>query len=671
MAVSISISVTQNSQSIANNTSNVTVKVTAKWTNGSYNLLDKSGWLKIDGTPYTFTSPFNTERSTSGSVTLFSKTVNISHNTNGSKTLSCSASYTSGVSSGTVTASASKTLTTIPRVSKLSTGTGTLGTSQTLTITRQSSSFTHSIKAVCGSASVYIKADGSTSTSEVKHSDCSIPFTPPLAWASQNTVATTVLVKFTVKTYNGSSSIGEASHSITCSIPASVKPSCSVTVTDPTGYYDTYGGYVQGRSKFKVVVTPTLAYGSEITGYKVYANGTNYTKATVTTGVLSAYGDVLVSANVTDERGRTSETLKRNIPVLAYFKPQIHSFCVRRCNADGTANDKGAYAQITFTSSTAYLNGGNNISYVLKYKKSVDANYMTVSLTDFDGQYSQYNSTYIFPADTGYSYDIKLEITDDFETTIKTTSVSTGFTLMHWLASGLGMAIGKIAELAGVLDIGFKTRFSGGILHPVLEPETDLNEVLIPNTYVGANLSNYNYKNCPISSGTFSLEVIGCGEAGQVKQRLTICNKTKSRVLERFYYQSTWGEWFCVSDYGNTLLWSGGMYMQASHTISLSEAITKQPSGIVLVFSRYSDSTVQNYHWQTEFIPKWFVENDGGGGYTVLLSDDASFSLIASKYLYIDDTEIRGHANNVASGTGACGVTYNNKGYVLRAVIGV
>ncbi len=119
MAVSLSISIAQNSQSIANNTSNVTVKVVAKWTYGSYNHLQKAGWVKIDGTQYNFTNNFNTGETTSGSKTLYTKTVDIKHGTDGTKTLACSASYTTGVSSGTITASASKALTRIPRAATL------------------------------------------------------------------------------------------------------------------------------------------------------------------------------------------------------------------------------------------------------------------------------------------------------------------------------------------------------------------------------------------------------------------------------------------------------------------------------------------------------------------------------------------------------------------------
>ena len=180
MGVTIAISsITQNSQNVANNTSNVTVKLICKWTYGSYNHYgNANGWLQIDGTKYTFSGVIiNPNETTSGSQTLMSKTVNVSHNSDGTKTLQVSASFDTDLnSSGVQTASASKTLTTIPRKSSLSVGNGTLGTAQTLTVTRQATSFTHTITAKCGSASTTI-CTKSTSTS--------ISFTPPLTWASQ------------------------------------------------------------------------------------------------------------------------------------------------------------------------------------------------------------------------------------------------------------------------------------------------------------------------------------------------------------------------------------------------------------------------------------------------------------------------------------------------------
>lgn len=535
MAVKISISITQNSQNITNNTSNVTVKVSCSWTGGSYNAIvgangpQANGSLTIDGTAYSFRSTFNTGETTSGSQTLFTKTVNVSHNSNGTKTLSCSASFNTYISSGTVTASASKVLTTIPRKSTLSVGNGTLGTAQTLTVARQATSFTHTITAKCGSASTTICT---------KSSSTSISFTPPLSWASQNTTGTSVSVTYTITTYNESTSVGSNSYTKSCTIPASVKPSCKVTITDPTGYFGKYGAYIKGLSKFKVVVTPTTSYGSAIKSYKTTANGSTYTSASFTTDALKTSGTTTVSAIVTDARGRASSTASTSVSVLNYSTPSISRLTVGRCNSDGTANDQGEYVSVTYAYSFNSLNSKNSCVCTLGYKKSVDNDYTFP--TDFNPTTS---GTYIFAADTGSSYDIVLTVTDDFNATTKTTSASTAFTIMHWSTSGYGMGIGKIAELDEVLDIGLQTRMLGGILHPVLEPDTDLNDIRTPNTYTGADISDYNYLNCPLTSGTFTLEVVGMGDSGQVKQTLTYCHKTGSAVYERFYYGSTWGEW--------------------------------------------------------------------------------------------------------------------------------
>ena len=50
---------------------------------------------------------------------------------------------------------------------------------------------------------------------------------------------------------------------------------------------------------------------------------------------------------------------------------------------------------------------------------------------------------------------------------------------------------------------------------------------------------------------------------------------------------------------------------------------------------------------------------------------NGTFSAMASKYLYINDTSIVGNDNNNKTGTGASGIVYANNGFVLRYVIGV
>ena len=536
MAVNISISITQNSQSVANNKSNVTVKLTASWTGGSNNRVvnasgtpQANGWVKIDGTSYNFASTFNDNQTTTGSKTIFSKSLDIAHNSDGTKTLSCSASYSTGVSSGTVTTSASKTLTTIPRKSTLSVGNGKLDTAQTLTVTKQASSFTHTITAKCGTASTTICT---------KSTNNSISFTPPLDWAKQNTTGTSLSVTYTITTYNGSTNVGSNSYKKTCSIPSSVKPSCEISVTESTTYYSTYGAYVKGYSKLKITVTPTLAYNSPIASYKTTADGATYTSASFTTGTLKNNGTLSISSNVTDKRGRTGSAEPVKINVLDYLPPNISTLNVSRCNGDGTANDQGEYVKVSFVYSISSLNNKNSIKEcVLTYKKTSDTDYITPP--DFD--YT--TGSHIFEADSGASYDVKLSVKDNITSNSRVTSVSTAFTIRHIKANGRGVAFGKIAELDDLFDIGFATRFTGGLLYPVLEAGTDLNNIRTPNLYVGANASTSNYINCPLTSGTFTLEVLSSGESGQVMQRLTRCYKQAPDVYERFYYSGSWGNW--------------------------------------------------------------------------------------------------------------------------------
>lgn len=251
MAVSISLSIAQNSQSIANNTSSVTVKVTAKWTYGSYNATGEcTGSITIAGTKYSFSGiKFNTGKTTSGSQVIMTKTVNVSHNSDGTKTLSCSASFVTGVSSGTVTASGSKTLTTIARKSTLSVSNGSLGTAQTLTVTRKSTALTHTITYTCGSASGTIAS---------KSSSTSISWTPPWSLAKQNEGGTSVSVKLTITTYSGSTSIGSNSYTISCSVGSN-----SIVATSEGCSLGESVGITMGIVSNSLVHTVTYQCGTE------------------------------------------------------------------------------------------------------------------------------------------------------------------------------------------------------------------------------------------------------------------------------------------------------------------------------------------------------------------------------------------------------------------------
>lgn len=143
------------------------------------------------------------------------------------------------------------------------------------------------------------------------------------------------------------------------------------------------------------------------------------------------------------------------------------------------------------------------------------------------------------------TYTVKMTVTDaiDYSSTVATLSGSKF--VIDILAEGEGIAFNKPAELKGVVDIGFQTRLLGGLLYVLLPVETDLDECHTPGFYVGENVSDYNYTNCPLTSGTFTLEIMSMGDNGQLMQRLTQCHISSPIAYERVYYKSAgWGNWF-------------------------------------------------------------------------------------------------------------------------------
>ena len=439
----------------ANNQSDITVTAYLI-ASGSYHInstASKKITLTINGTPYSGTCTVGI--SGGETLKLYSATVsNINHNSDGSKSISIACTLNiavtlSGSYVSSVSASGTAALTTIARKSTLSASNGTLGTAQDLTVSRKDSGFTHTITYKCGSTS------GTVCT---KSSSTTISFTPPLSLASQNTTGTTVSIVFTITTYNSSgTSLGSNTKTITCSIPSTVVPTASFTVEDALGYLATYGGYIQNKSQFAIKVTANGVYSSTIKSYKVVANGKTYTTASVTTGAITSSGTLKITVTVTDSRGRTA-TVSKKVTVLAYSSPKISSLAVKRTNSSGVASSSGEYLTATFKATVSSLNNKNTVTYVLKYKKKSETEYTSVALTAIEDNYSVTYST-IFEAEKDSSYDVIIVATDAFDSIKKSGTGAPVNKTFSFFKKGMGVAFGKIAELAGYVDIGWKIIF--------------------------------------------------------------------------------------------------------------------------------------------------------------------------------------------------------------------
>lgn len=323
----LNIYIEQVSQDVANNSSRVSWKATVDrdgayrtWTEDNSSAL--SVWLN-GASVYKSNLNFDTSGQ---EVTLASGEVTIPHNGDGTKTFAVWASFdpNNGVH-GNITVSVNYTLSNIPRSSSISdnalSGNRQLGSLHTLTIDRKSSSFTHQ---------VWYRVFGSEWIDLGKNHATSVSFVPNIDLARYNTKAKSGTMDICVRTYNGTTQIGNDvySNGWYFEISESVKPTFSgLTLID----MNTVSRQLLSGNNFLQIISdiqvnfnnPSGAYGSTITGY--HAEIVNKNQVTTENGgrlgMMNFNGSATIRAYVIDSRGRQSDTRDITINVIEYFAP--------------------------------------------------------------------------------------------------------------------------------------------------------------------------------------------------------------------------------------------------------------------------------------------------------------------------------------------------------------
>lgn len=398
-------------------------------------------------------NPYN--YSSTGWYKLGSKTITVSHNADGTKSIALTAEWDCGFDSSYtprhLSLSETVTLPTIPRASTATTSGSTLGETLAITIKRASSSFTHKLYYTCGSVKDQLIAEN-VGTSYSWNA-------PPVSLAQQAPNAETVALTLTVKTYNGSTYVGAWSTSVKLAVPSTVVPSMSVAISDPTGVSNTYGGYVQLRSKVKVDITASGAQGSTIKSYSIKVGGIYAaTSASGTTDYLPDSGELIVACAVTDSRGRTT-TKTQSISVLAYRKPAITAISAARCNADGTANRAGTYGKVTFSGAITSLSAKNTAAYAVQYRE-VGAVDWTTAGRPAAGNYDPADISAVFAADKSKRYEVRVVATDAFESIGSTLrDLPAAYALYHLAKHLLSVGLGRLCDKANAIQVGLDAYF--------------------------------------------------------------------------------------------------------------------------------------------------------------------------------------------------------------------
>ena len=276
-----------------------------------------------------------------------------------------------------------------------------------------------------------------------------------------------------VDTYDGNYKVGTKYCGFTATVPASVKPSCSATLEDIAGIDNIYGSPVRGLSKIKATVKDVVTqYSATVKSYSITIDGVKYSSSSVTTGALKNAGDSPVTVTVTDSRGR-SGSWSYTMKVQAYNTPVITSMNAIRCSEDGTYNDRGEYIKVTFSAKIYDLGNKNTALYKLKYKKTTDENFTTVSLIELSGNYNPTDYTYIISASVGNAYELRVEAIDRHTQNspgFRSTKAPAATAIVSWRGfkseSGVraGFGIGRVPDKPDTLQVGWKTELENDVI---------------------------------------------------------------------------------------------------------------------------------------------------------------------------------------------------------------
>lgn len=456
MAVSGSISIKQNSQNIANNTSSITVTGTATMSGPSYDYYTRTGTLTIDGKDYSFSATFpeNTTK------TLFSKTVTVTHNSVGEKTVSASFSIKTGMTgtlpNGVISESTSKKLTTIPRTSKVSMSSTNfyIGSTITINTNRASSSFTHTAVIKFNGTTVRtqrnIGASYSWNTSELY---AKIPN------ANRGTGTVTLI------TYSGNTNIGSSSVNFTANVRNSNPTFSNFDVEDTNATVLALTGdstkYVKKYSNAKVTITSankmTTKNSATAKSYNVVAGSASkslsYSSSATVSTIINNVNNNTITVYAIDSRNNQTGVTK-SLSIINYTEVVLQSIDVHRENGIGTSvviTASGKYNNVNFGDVT---NSIKSIQFRKKQSSSSTwGSWQSIKyLFDIDTTNGTFetketlSSSSISGFSLGVEYDVQIKVTDELSEDVEEIQVNSGKVLMSAIKDQ-GVCFGGIYDI--------------------------------------------------------------------------------------------------------------------------------------------------------------------------------------------------------------------------------
>lgn len=461
------LTATENSQSIENNTSNITVKLYLKRndtvSSSAYNLNESDNTAKLTvGTDTKVSRNLAIDTRNGATVTLASWTGDVSHSADGTLSLTLGGSFTmtgTGLTGGSV--SGSFKCTDIPRASSLTLTKTSVNPGDTVgaTVTAASTKFSHKVKWYIGSASVTHNLSAGV-TSDV--------LTVPVSWTEQLTNAKKGKISILLTTYKDTKKIGSKTYSLSFVIPSESEylPEFSLVTQRIDGSVpEDFGEYVKGRSRIKLDISGLkLKYGASVSSYTATVD-TISKNSIPSTFDLNKAGNITVSVTVRDSRGFSVKKSK-TVSVCDYSAPCLKINSLSRCDENGIKNTSGTRLLADFSPVYSSVGGKNIPKITYKYRRA--------DSSAFSGEIELGESPCVLPDGeflNNSSYTVAFRITDSvttdgefFEREVPSSAIP--FNIRN---GGKGAAFGCYAEkddeLTVAWDLNVKGRLNYENLH--------------------------------------------------------------------------------------------------------------------------------------------------------------------------------------------------------------
>ena len=316
----------------------------------------------------------------------------------------------------------------------------TLGSPLTISVPAKGKSVTLRVR--CGSREEVVERDNIQGE---------FHWTPPLSLAQEYPQDNRIPVTLILEQYRKEIRVASRQEEILLTLPEEIRPQVLLSYTDAQGYRQTYGGFVQGKSRLTLTPQATGSFGAGIAETELESGGF-VCRGSSATFDLPLSGEIPLRARVWDDRGRTAQATGK-IQVLPYSPP----------TGEITAVTQGESTLVSLRGKVTALGGKNRGTFTV--------------LMQQDGVWQRYPAAQGWEAETEVTlpalsddWELALEIKDDFETVVVPYH-RTPF--LDMLPEKRALGIGCRAEAEGKIQLGLPLDAGGNPVENLGAPQKE------------------------------------------------------------------------------------------------------------------------------------------------------------------------------------------------------